>query len=402
MNKYRILKWQSSFILIALLSACEDKTSHINSEWDISKEYRYYLEVDKQDIELGALDTQAEFTINSNGFVNVSSDMSWCRPSVNGSHVSVSLDINPELSTRKATIALQLTEDVTINKTVEIFQESNTVDLGLPSGTLWATFNVGASRPEEYGEYYRFGEIETRDYYGIDNYNDDYIPLLTPIIYKSDSYLASLKNEYDVANVKWGSCWNLPSIKQIEELYCYCSAESELLNGVLCTKLTGPNGNSIYLPLNGYYNGDTIHERTSQGRYQCGETVVSLDDNTIGGFLSIYVLNNYVDYTVYQKAIYGLGVRPVQRPRQEILPTSATIDKDNVQMQVGETITLTGTIYPENATYKYGTWSTYDDQIVSIDKFTGKVTAKSSGTAKVYFSDTYQYLFEAICTIIVK
>ena len=276
------------------------------------------------------------------------------------------------------------------------------VDLGLPSGTLWATFNVGASKPEEYGDYYRFGEIETRDYYSIDNYNDDYSSMLSPILYKSDSYLASLKNEYDVANVKWGNCWNLPSMKQIEELFCYCSAESELFNGVLCTKMTGPNGNYIYLPLNGYYSEGTIIGKATEGRYQCGEAIVTLDNNRRYNFITLKVNKDNVNYGVHEKAISGLGVRPVQRPRQEILPTSATIDKDNVQMQVGETITLTSTIYPENATYKYGIWSTYDDQIVSIDKFTGKVTAKSSGTAKVYFSDSYQYLFEAICTIIVK
>ena len=276
------------------------------------------------------------------------------------------------------------------------------VDLGLPSGTLWATFNVGASRPEEYGDYYRFGELETRDYYGIDNYNDDYIPLLTPIIYKSDSYLASLKNEYDVANVKWGNIWNMPSMKQIEELFCYCSAESELVNGVLCTKMTGPNGNFIYLPLNGYYSEDIIIGKATEGRYQCGEAIVSLDNNRRYNFITLKVNKDNVNYGVHEKAISGLGVRPVQRPKQEILPISATIDKDNVQMQVGETITLTGTIYPENATYKYGVWRTYDDNIVSIDKYTGKVTAKASGTAKVYFSDTFGYLFEAICTIIVK
>ena len=387
-----------------MLSACEDKTSHISSEWDISKEYKYYLEADKQGIELGALDIQTEFTIKTNGSVNVSSDMPWCRPALDGSYVSVTLDINPELSTRKATITLQLTEDATMNKTVEIFQESNTVDLGLPSGTLWATFNVGASRPEEYGDYYRFGEVETRDYYGIDNYNDDFVPLLTPVIYKSDSYLASLKNEFDVANIKWGDCWNLPSMKQIEELFCYCSAKTELLNGVLCTRLIGPKGNSIYMPLNGYYHEDTIKRISEIGRYQCGETVVSLEDNAIDGFLDLALFKDSAYYGYKQKAIQGLGVRPVQRPKQEILPDSAIIDKDSAQMKVGETITLTGTIYPENATYKYGIWriDSTSEKIVGIDKYSGIVTAKASGTAKVYFSDSYGYLFEAICTIIVN
>jgi surface protein len=276
------------------------------------------------------------------------------------------------------------------------------VDLGLPSGTLWATFNVGARSPEEYGDYYRFGELETRDYYSIDNYNDDYLSKLTPIFFRPDSYLASLKDEYDVANVKWGNCWNMPSMKQIEELFCYCTAESEILNGVLCTKMTGPNGNSIIFPLNGYYNGDAIQKRATLGSYQCGETIVSLEDKSMSCFLALAVFEDRVIYDVMEQAIPGLGVRPIQRPKQEILPISATIDKDSVQMQIGETITLTGTIYPENATYKYGIWSTYDDKIVSIDKYTGKVTAKASGSAKVYFSDSFGYLFEAVCTIIVK
>ena len=91
-----------------LFAGCEDSPSYDNSDWEISKDYKYSLVVDKTYIALSALDTQTNISFQSNGNVTVSTDASWCRPKLTGNQIAVSLDINPEISIRKATLILQL------------------------------------------------------------------------------------------------------------------------------------------------------------------------------------------------------------------------------------------------------------------------------------------------------
>ena len=114
------------------------------------------------------------------------------------------------------------------------------VDLGLPSGTLWATCNVGASTPEDYGDYFAWGETETKDYYYYDNYND---PGLTDIS----------GTNYDVAHVKWGGNWCMPSKIDFNELISYCTWERSTRNGVGGFNVKGANGNVMFMPDCGFY-----------------------------------------------------------------------------------------------------------------------------------------------------
>ena len=114
------------------------------------------------------------------------------------------------------------------------------VDLGLPSGKKWAAHNVGASRPEEAGNYYAWGEIEPKKVYNQETY----------------TYV-----DYDVAYEKWGKMtikvaknvdypysWCIPSAKEWNELINHCDWKKETLNGVEGFRVTGSNGNSIFLP----------------------------------------------------------------------------------------------------------------------------------------------------------
>ena len=122
------------------------------------------------------------------------------------------------------------------------------IDLGLPSGTLWASCNVGASKPEEYGGYYAWGETEEKETYTWENYIhcDDGT-------YETCHDLGSdiSGTEYDVAHVKWGGNWCMPTLDDIKELLDNCTSEWTTLNGVNGHKFTGPNGNSIFLPAAG-------------------------------------------------------------------------------------------------------------------------------------------------------
>ena len=117
------------------------------------------------------------------------------------------------------------------------------VDLGLPSGLKWATYNVGATSPEMPGGYYAWGELETKDYYGTDN---------------SYTYNVELEDisgdpQYDVARAEWGSTWRMPKVNEMNELMSYCTYEEIDINGREVYKLTSKiNGCSIILPRAGY------------------------------------------------------------------------------------------------------------------------------------------------------
>lgn len=120
------------------------------------------------------------------------------------------------------------------------------VNLGLPSGTLWATCNVGASSPEDYGYYYAWGETEPKKSYTQINY--------------TYSATANLPLINDAAYTNWGNNWKMPTKDQEEELRDKCSWQWSKQNGIVGYKVTGPNGNSIFLPAAGYYNNSSVSD----------------------------------------------------------------------------------------------------------------------------------------------
>lgn len=172
------------------------------------------------------------------------------------------------------------------------------IDLGLPSGTLWATCNVGANSPEEYGDYYSWGETQTKSSYTFSNYS-----------YKSNPLMLPLSN--DVANIKWGTDWRYPTEEEHQELRNsnYCTWIWTEMNGITgyCIK-SKINGNNIFLPAGGrkldsetLYLGELCSYWTSNLDVEYSEQVyiISYDSpyaGTIWDFDSRY---------------YGRPVRPV-------------------------------------------------------------------------------------------
>ena len=134
------------------------------------------------------------------------------------------------------------------------------VDLGLPSGTLWATCNVGANAPEEYGDYFAWGETSPKSVYNEDNYKwcDGSIFNLTKynsrIEYGTVDGKFRLDDEDDAAYVNWGPSWRMPTSEEQRELLYECSWEWTTRKGVNGRLGTGPNGKTIFLPAVGYYN----------------------------------------------------------------------------------------------------------------------------------------------------
>ena len=175
------------------------------------------------------------------------------------------------------------------------------VDLGL--SVKWAGWNVGASRPEEYGGYYAWGELhEKSDYYWdtyqyYDQENDEYIFIGNNIS----------GTQYDVARVKWGGSWRMPTLAECKELINKCTWTWTTYNGVEGQKVTGPNGNSIFLPAAGYRDGTSVGLQGSCGYYWSGTLY-----GGGSGYRAYYLdFNNGSVYWHNYNRISGRSVRPV-------------------------------------------------------------------------------------------
>ncbi len=119
------------------------------------------------------------------------------------------------------------------------------VDLGLPSGLKWATCNVGATTPEGYGNFYAWGETTTKASYYDSN----------SVTYGQQISDFSGNATYDAARANWGSTWRMPTKAEMQELKIYCTWTWTTQSGVNGMRVTGPNGNSIFLPAAGEYSG---------------------------------------------------------------------------------------------------------------------------------------------------
>ncbi len=146
------------------------------------------------------------------------------------------------------------------------------IDLGLPSGTKWACCNIGASSPEGYGGYYAWGETSEKNWYTEANYlyftgqdtdGDGWIDENFDVVDIGSDIAGT---SYDVAHMKWGGSWVMPSIDRLKELVNNCSREWTTVNGVYGTLVTGPNGGQIFLPAAGHRWGGNLYSAGSDGR----------------------------------------------------------------------------------------------------------------------------------------
>lgn len=181
------------------------------------------------------------------------------------------IDENEAREPREARIVFYNSE-YAVADTLTLVQEGNpdalpyrAVDLGL--SVAWASCNVGADSPEDYGDYFAWGETASKSYYSLGNtvtYGLSISELESRGIIGSDG---NLRASYDAATVNWGSDWRMPTLDEINELRGRCTWGWITQNGVNGYKVTGPNGNSIFLPVAGHRYGSEVYERDSCGYY---------------------------------------------------------------------------------------------------------------------------------------
>lgn len=155
------------------------------------------------------------------------------------------------------------------NTTPVVNYDHEYVDLGLPSGTLWATCNVGANSPEEVGDYFAWGETTTKGVYGWKQYKysefvDDayllnkYCTNPTCGVNGFTDNLTELESADDAVIANWGDEWRMPTEAEYNELYQNTTFVWTTLNGVAGRLLTGSNGNTVFFPATGFRLDDEL------------------------------------------------------------------------------------------------------------------------------------------------
>ena len=195
------------------------------------------------------------------------------------------------------------------------------IDLGLPSGTKWACCNVGASTPEGYGGYYAWGETEEKDYYSLSTYihYDD----SSSTYHDLGSDIAG--TQYDVAHVKWGGSWVMPSYEQNKELIDNCTYEWTIVNGVRGQKfISRINGESIFLPAAGFQWYDTLDDEGRLGRYWSSTLYPAAGNAYCLSFVSYDASWNYSD-----SRGDGLTVRPIVSGTNNIILSESLSNASN-------------------------------------------------------------------------
>ena len=233
------------------------------------------------------------------------------------------------------------------------------VDLGL--SVKWANCNIGANKPEEYGDYFAWGETTTKS---------DYLSSNCPTYGLSHSELKSqgymdneykLTLQYDAARTNWGGDWRMPTYDELIELIDNCTWTWTTQNGVNGYKVTSKtNGNSIFLPAAGYRNGSSLYIAGSDGRYWSSATGAN-GACSLRFFSSNHGMGNDDRY-------FGLSVRPVfggnftgpEEQPEIVLPTVSTnsvssitantaICGGNVTSDGGGTVTARGVCWSETS-----------------------------------------------------
>lgn len=274
--------------------------------------------------------------------------------------------------------------------------EHEWVDLGLPSGTLWATCNVGASSPEDYGDYFAWGETtgyndgKTTFNWTSYKYCKGTEKTITKYCTQSEygyngfiDNLTELLPEDDAATVNWGENWQMPSLAQMQELInsSYTTTEWITVNGINGSRITSKNnGKNIFLPATGGRWGNGINKLGSRGCYWSSTLVMSnpLFANSLDCYSDYF--GTFGDDNRYD----GRCVRPVrvQETPYEWLVTKIELNETSLNLQIDETKRLTAYVYPTNAHNPAVTWESSNNNVAMVVN-NGLIVAVAEGVCVI-------------------
>ena len=213
--------------------------------------------------------------VNGDGEVNIADINSAIGIILDDLDYTPAIDVNNDGEINIADVNALI--DIVLDNATTTPDDSEWVDLGLPSGTLWATMNIGASCPEDYGDYFAWGETTPKDYYDWSTYQwcngseNTLSKYCTNSSYGNEGFtdnLTELDPEDDAATANWGAEWRMPSPEQIQELLNNCSRQWTKRNGVKGRLFTSKiNGASLFLPAAGYRYGSNLNNAGSYGYY---------------------------------------------------------------------------------------------------------------------------------------
>ena len=202
--------------------------------------------------------------------------------------------------------------EVTVKAT---YSQPEAIDLGLPSGLKWASFNLGARKPEEYGYYYAWGETEIKSNYNWETYKWCKGSYNTLIKYNNLENKGTVDNKSileeadDVAHVKLGEKWRMPTYEEVKELLKHCTSRWMTRNGVDGMEFIGPNGKSIFLPAAGSMEGTDLKNTVSLGAFWTSSS--SPENGIPQGAWELCYNSTGLLWCGNPDRCYGLSVRPV-------------------------------------------------------------------------------------------
>ena len=245
------------------------------------------------------------------------------------------------------------------------------VDLGLPSGTLWATCNVGADNPEDYGDRFAWGETQPKDtyswstyqycnggpqvltkycsipYYGYNGFTDD---------------LTTLLPDDDAATANWGDDWRMPTQAEFQELLDNTPKTSYILNGVRGWLFIAYNGNTLFLPL-------------AYGTYGIYWSSSLCTGTPYGAFYFHITADSYSN-SAYRERYYDLSVRPVRSSGQNNAPIGAINGKFTVNDNGDQVYFSQGNLQYQAST---DTWKFAENQYDYVGSDNSNISSSYSG-----------------------
>ena len=253
------------------------------------------------------------------------------------------------------------------------------VDLGL--SVRWATTNVGARKPSDYGAYYAWAEVTSKEFFSSGNYKYGNGNPYTKYDPWTDNKI-NLESVDDAATANWGNGWRMPTKKEMEELIAYCTWEWTTVNGVygakVYSKVEGLEDQYIFLPASGSIDGNEPLDK--------GDNVQFWTSNPNG--VSAYHCKMFkvddpddIPLNMFSNRCLGMTIRPV-RSLEENDFTSISLGSD-IDMAVGGTKLIKVITTPQHPVDGGNfTWETSDPTVATVSE-TGLVTAMSAGTCCV-------------------